>query len=158
MVFFNTKKPYLSLILPLIKIVLDTYKKYLALRGCLNFTIKYHIMARKHKQNRKNRSGVVFSTNPDFEYEYEQDEVQETLPAADQKLKVSLDRKRRKGKTVTLIEGFVGTEEDLKSLGKLLKSKCGVGGSAKDGEIIVQGDCKLKVIGLLKDMGYSKTR
>jgi translation initiation factor 1 len=115
-------------------------------------------MARKHKQNRKNRSGIVFSTNPDFEYEYEQDEVQETLAPAAQKLKVSLDRKKRKGKTVTLVEGFVGTEEDLKSLGKILKSKCGVGGSAKDGEIIVQGDCKIKVIGLLKGMGYTKVR
>lgn len=115
-------------------------------------------MARKHNQNRKKRSGIVFSTDPDFDYEYEQDDEQVTLPAAQQKLRISLDRKKRKGKTVTLIEGFVGTEEDLKSLGKILKSKCGVGGSAKNGEIIVQGDCKLKVIGLLKGMGYAKAR
>ena len=115
-------------------------------------------MARKPNQNRKNRSGIVFSTDPDFNYEYEQEDVQETLPEAAQKLKVSLDRKKRKGKTVTLVEGFVGTEEDLKDLGKILKSKCGVGGSAKEGEIIVQGDCKQKVVDLLKKMGYTKTR
>ena len=115
-------------------------------------------MARKPNQNRKNRSGIVFSTDPDFNYEYEQDEVQETLPAAAQKLKVSLDPKKRKGKTVTLIEGFVGTEEDLKDLSKILKNKCGTGGSAKDGEIIIQGDCQQKVLALLKDMGYSKAK
>ncbi len=111
-------------------------------------------MAKKNKR----KKGVIYSTNPDFEYEYEGSDEQQTLTPSEQRLKVRLDRKKRKGKTVTLIEGFVGTEADLKDLGKTLKSKCGVGGSAKDGEIIVQGDHKTRVVDLLKNMGYSKTK
>ncbi len=102
----------------------------------------------------KDRLGVVFSTNPDFNYENEDEEVEETLPPEKQKLKVSIDRKRRKGKTVTLVEDFVGTEDDLKDLAKMLKTKCGVGGSAKEGEIVIQGDFKQKVAELLKAEGY----
>ena len=98
----------------------------------------------------KERLNVVYSTNPDYNYEMENDEEQTTLPAARQRLRVQLDRKNRGGKVVTLITGFVGTDSDMKELGKLLKSKCGVGGSAKDGEIIVQGDFKQKVLELLK--------
>ena len=109
------------------------------------------------KKNKKNRIGVVYSTNPDYEYEHEEDPV-ETLPNPQQKLRVMIDRKQRKGKEVTLVTGFVGTEEDLKDLSKLLKSKCGVGGSAKNGEIIVQGNNKQKVIDLLKKEGYSQTK
>ena len=106
----------------------------------------------------KERLNVVYSTNPDYNYEMEDDEEQTTLPAAQQRLRVQLERKNRGGKVVTLITGFVGTDSDMKELGKLLKSKCGVGGSAKDGEIIVQGDFKQKVLELLKKEGYTQTK
>ena len=107
---------------------------------------------------KKNRQGVVFSTNSDFEYNFEQEESPETLPADKQILRVQLDRKNRGGKEVTLLTGFVGTDEDLQSLGKLLKTKCGVGGSAKDGEIIIQGDHRDKVLDILIKQGYTKTK
>ncbi|RLD59077.1 MAG: translation initiation factor [Bacteroidetes bacterium] len=102
----------------------------------------------------KERLGVVFSTNPDFEYDNEKDEEQETIAANQQDLRVSLDRKKRKGKSVTLVTGFVGSEEDLKALGKILKTKCGVGGTAKEGEILIQGDFRKKIIDILKGVGY----
>ncbi len=103
---------------------------------------------------KKNRKGVVYSTNPDYDYDHFEDEEAETLPPQQQKLKVMIDRKRRKGKEVTLVTEFVGTKEDLKELGKILKTKCGVGGSVKDGEIIIQGNHKEKALKLLLDMGY----
>lgn len=107
---------------------------------------------------KKKRIGTVYSTNPDFEYNYESEQEAELLPPQQQKLRVSIDRKQRKGKEVTLITGFIGPEEDLKELGKFLKSKCGVGGSAKDGEVIVQGNNRDKVVELLKAAGYSQTK
>lgn len=103
----------------------------------------------------KRRIDVVYSTNPDFNYNSEKEEIRETLSPDQQKLYVSIDRKQRGGKEVTLIEGFIGNDDDLKELGKYLKSKCGVGGTAKDGEIIVQGNFKDKVYDLLVDNGYS---
>lgn len=106
----------------------------------------------------KNRLNVVYSTNPDFGYDKEEDSEQITLPPSQQKLRVQLDRKNRAGKVVTLITGFVGTEEELKELGKLLKTKCGVGGAAKESEIIIQGDFKLKVMEILKKEGFSQTK
>lgn len=106
----------------------------------------------------KDRLNVVYSTNPDFSYEMDDDEEQVTLEAARQNLRVQLDRKNRGGKVVTLITGFVGTDNDLKELGKLLKTKCGVGGSAKEGEIIVQGDFKQKILEILKKEGYTQTK
>ena len=106
----------------------------------------------------KDRLNVVYSTNPDFNYDMDDDQEQVTLDKNKQNLRVSLDRKNRGGKVVTLITGFVGPENDQKELGKMLKSKCGVGGSAKDGEIIVQGDFKQKVIDLLIKEGYTKTK
>ena len=116
-------------------------------------------MAKKPKENDwKDRLYVVYSTNPDFKYELDDEEEQTTLQPSQQRLRVQLDRKNRGGKVVTLVTGFIGTEDDLKELGKFLKSKCGVGGSAKDGEIIVQGDFKQKVLELLKKEGYTQTK
>ncbi len=116
-------------------------------------------MAKDTKNNDwKGRLNVVYSTNPDFQYEIENTEETETLSPNQQKLRVQLDRKNRGGKVATLVTGFVGTDDDLKELGRMLKSKCGVGGSAKDGEIIVQGDFKQKVIELLKKEGYTQTK
>lgn len=106
----------------------------------------------------KDRLNVVYSTNPDFGYEKDNDDEQVTIEKNKQNLRVSIDKKNRGGKVVTLITGFTGTDNDLKELGKLLKSKCGVGGSAKDGEIIVQGDFKTKVTELLIKEGYTKTK
>ena len=106
----------------------------------------------------KSRLGMVYSTNPDFDYNTEERAVQATLPPEKQNLRVSLDRKRRGGKQVTLVAGFVGTDDDLAALGKLLKTKLGVGGAAKEGEIIVQGDFRDRVVELLQTQGYSKTR
>ena len=110
------------------------------------------------KNDWKVRLNIVYSTNPDFGYETDDNEEQTTLDKAKQNLRVSIDKKNRGGKVVTLITGFIGTDNDLKELGKLLKSKCGVGGSAKDGEIIVQGDFKTKIIVLLVLEGYTKTK
>lgn len=106
----------------------------------------------------KSRLGVVFSTNPDFKYDTPQEEVQATAEPARQKLRVGIDRRNRGGKQVTLVSGFVGSQDDLASLGKALKTKCGVGGSAKDGEIIIQGDLRDKVVKLLLEMGYTGTK
>mgnify|MGYP003419598228 FL=1 len=106
----------------------------------------------------KDRLNVVYSTNPDYQYENVEEEEAATLPKNQQKLRVSMEKKGRGGKTVTLIRGFIGTEDDLKDLSKLLKTKCGVGGSAKDGEIIIQGDFKQRIIDLLKTEGYTQSK
>ena len=106
----------------------------------------------------KDRLNVVYSTNPDYQYENIGEEEEETLPKNQQKLHVSMEKKGRGGKTVTLVRGFIGTEDDLKELGKLLKTKCGVGGSVKDGEVIIQGDFKQRIIDLLKAEGYTQTK
>ena len=106
----------------------------------------------------KDRLNVVYSTNPDYQYENIGEEEAETLPKNQQKLRISMEKKGRGGKTVTLVKGFIGTEDDLKELGKLLKTKCGVGGSAKEGEIIIQGDFKQRIIDLFKAEGYTQTK
>ena len=106
------------------------------------------------KQQSKNRVDIVYSTNPDFQFQYEEPEEHATLPPERQNLRVMLDKKNRSGKSVTLVTGFVGTQDDLSDLAKELKFKCGVGGSAKDGEILVQGDFRDKVLQLLLQKGY----
>lgn len=106
----------------------------------------------------KKRLGVVYSTNPDFKYQEEASAEEETLLPEKQRLVVRIDRRQRAGKQVTLVEGFVGTQDDLAALAKALKVKCGVGGTAKDGEITIQGDLRDKVTALLLSMGYNAKR
>ena len=107
-------------------------------------------------KNKKNRKGVMYSTNPDFEFEYENEKM-DTLSNNQQNLKVCID-KHRAGKIAVIIKGFVGTADNLKALGKILKAKCGVGGSAKNGEIIIQGDLRDKVMDILAKEGYNYRR
>ena len=109
------------------------------------------------QQVKKNRTavGVVYSTNPDYQYQYEDDgEQAETLPPSQQRLHVRMERSGRGGKTVTVVDNFVGTDDDLQDLGRTLKTKCGVGGSVKDGQIIIQGDFRERIGTLLKEYGY----
>ena len=121
-----------------------------------NSAKKYFLKAK----NKKSQSdfNFVFSTNSDFQASNDEDYTEDTLEPNQQKLRVMIDRKKRKGKEVTLVVGFEGSEDDLKNLGKYLKSKCGVGGSVKDYEIMVQGNQKEKVIKLLLEKGYSQTK
>lgn len=106
----------------------------------------------------KKKLNIVYSTNPDYEYQQDETPQEETLAKEKQSLRIKLDTKQRRGKAVTLITGFVGQQEDLDDLGKLLKVKCGVGGSVKDGDIIVQGDMRNKVLAILQKEGYNKVR
>lgn len=106
----------------------------------------------------KKRDGVVYSTNADFEFSYQEQNEQATLPARQQDLRVELDKSMRAGKQVTLVTGFIGTATDLESLGKMLKSKCGVGGSVKDGQVIIQGDHRDKILAILVKEGYRAKR
>lgn len=108
----------------------------------------------KKKNDWKDREGIVYSTNQDFGFTYQQNEEAQTLPPQQQNLKAFLDKSNRAGKQVTIIGGFVGTHEDLESLTKVLKTRCGVGGSSKDGEILIQGDVRDKVVQILTKEGY----
>lgn len=110
------------------------------------------------KKSKKNRVGVVFSTNPEYDYSFDEDMEVEDIAENQQKLRVLIDRKKRKGKEVTLVTDFVGTEESMKALGKMLKSKCGVGGAVKDGEIMIQGNQRDKIVKILLDLGYTGTK
>ena len=102
--------------------------------------------------------GVVYSTNPDFNYHRPGQREPETLAPAKQKLLVGIERRQRAGKQVTLVSGFIGKDQDLDALGKALKNKCGVGGSVKEGSILIQGDCRDKVVSILQNMGYQAKR
>ncbi len=124
---------------------------------CFNNLPIIYIVTPMSKKNKQDRNGFVFSTNPDFQFEEEQ-EVTETLAAAQQLLRVKLETKHRAGKAVTLITGFIGLEDDLQDLSKKLKNFCGTGGSAKDGEAIIQGDQRDKVLDWLLKNGYTKTK
>lgn len=112
----------------------------------------------KTEIDRKKRIGVVYSTNPDYEYSDDSQEEADTLPKNQQKLRLNMERAGRGGKTVTLVKGFVGSEEDITALSKLLKQKCGVGGSVKDGEIIIQGDHRQRLIEILKKEGFCQAK
>ncbi|MDR0725904.1 MAG: translation initiation factor [Prevotellaceae bacterium] len=110
-------------------------------------------------KERKERINVVYSTNPDYNYEYDvEEEVRESIAPAKQNLTVRLDKKQRGGKKVTLVQGFAGAEDDLKDLGKSLKTRCGVGGTVKDGEILIQGDFRDKIVEYLVKEGYKAKR
>ena len=110
------------------------------------------------KKNKSDKHGFVYSTDPNFQFQNDEENAVETLPPPQQKLKIRLETKHRGGKAVTLVEGFVGTEEDLQDLGKKLKNFCGTGGSAKDNEIIVQGDQRDKVLQWLQKNGYKNAK
>ncbi len=110
------------------------------------------------KNDWKDRLNIVYSTNPDFHYDDGTEEEEETPEKGKQKLRVSIEKKGRGGKTVTVVSGFTGREEDLKELGKFLKTKCGVGGSVKDYEILIQGEMRQRVVDLLKAEGYTQTK
>lgn len=110
------------------------------------------------KNDWKDRLGMVYSTNPDFQFVTDDEPEAETLPKNQQRLRVRIEKNGRGGKTATIISGFIGSETDLKELGKWLKGRLGVGGCAKDGEVLVQGDFKQRVIDLLKADGYTQTK
>ena len=110
------------------------------------------------KQKFKDITGILFSTDPEFNYTPESQDEMATLPPRDQNLRIWLDRKHRGGKTATIIKGFEGTTDDMNSLARMLKQHCGVGGNAKDEEIIIQGDQRNKVLKWLLDNGYSRTK
>ena len=112
----------------------------------------------KTEIDRKKRIGVVYSTNTDYEYSDDSQEESDTLPKNQQKLRLNMERAGRGGKTVTLVKGFVGSDKDINALCKLLKQKCGVGGSVKDGEIIIQGDHRQRLVEILKKEGYTQTK
>lgn len=113
-------------------------------------------MAKKNEW--KKREGIVYSTASDFDYQHGAEKEEATLPPAQQQLKVSLDKSGRAGKQVTLVSNFVGTSDDLEKLGKMLKTKCGVGGSTKDGTVIIQGDMRDKVMDVLQKEGFKAKR
>ena len=112
----------------------------------------------KTEIDRKKRIGVVYSTNPDYEYSDDSQEEADTLPKNQQKLRLNMERAGRGGKTVTLVKGFVGSDKDINALCKLLKQKCGVGGSVKDGEIIIQGDHRQRLVEILKKEGFCQAK
>jgi translation initiation factor 1 len=110
------------------------------------------------KKNKTDRNGFVFSTDPNFRFEDEEQEVKETLIPSQQKLRIRLETKHRGGKTVTVLQSFIGQADDLEDLGKKLKNYCGTGGSVKDGEVIIQGDQRDKILQWLQKNGYTQSK
>lgn len=110
------------------------------------------------KKNKSDKHGFVFSTDPNFRFESEEEESMETLAPSQQKLRVRLETKHRRGKTVTIVQSFIGLEADLEDLGKKLKNYCGTGGSVKDGEVIIQGDQRDKILQWLQKNGYTQSK
>jgi len=131
------------------------WKSALAALGATNDNVEE---SEKKDVERKKRVGVVYSTDADFDYSEDSQEGQNTLPKNQQKLRLYLERAGRGGKTVTIVKFFIGSDEDMQTLCKLLKQKCGVGGSVKDGEIIIQGDHRQRLIDILKTEGYTQTK
>jgi translation initiation factor 1 len=131
------------------------WKSALAALGATNDNVE---ASEKKDVDRKKRVGVVFSTKTDFGYSEDAEEKQKTLPKNQQKLRLNVERAGRGGKTVTLVKGFIGSDADMMDLCKLLKQKCGVGGSAKYGEIIIQGDHCQRLVEILKKEGYTQTK
>lgn len=114
--------------------------------------------AKAEKVDRKKRVGVVYSTNPYFDFDTDETAEPTTLPSQQQKLRLSIEKAGRAGKTVTLVRGFVGTSADLAQLCKLLKQRCGVGGAVKEGNMVIQGDHRQKLLEILKKEGYTQTK
>jgi len=110
------------------------------------------------KKFKSDSNGFIFSTDPNFQFQPEQEEEPETLTSNQQMLRILLDKKQRAGKSVTLITGFIGKTDDLEKLGKQLKNFCGTGGSVKDGKVIIQGDQREKVLQWLLKNGYAKSK
>jgi translation initiation factor 1 len=106
------------------------------------------------KKTLSDLGGIMYSTDPGFNYKVEEETQEEVIPNNKQDLRVTLDKKNRGGKAVTLITGFVGNDDELDKLAKTLKTKCGVGGAAKDGEVLIQGDFRDKVLAILQKEGY----
>jgi Translation initiation factor 1 (eIF-1/SUI1) and related proteins len=131
------------------------WKSALAALGATNDNVEE---SEKKDVERKKRVGVVYSTDADFDYSEDSQEGQNTLPKNQQKLRLYMERAGRGGKTVTIVKFFIGSDEDMLTLCKLLKQKCGVGGSVKDGEIIIQGDHRQRLIEILKKEGYTQTK
>ncbi len=124
----------------------------------LNHSTKNKLTMANRDNNWKDRLNIVYSTNPDFKFETDNDIIEEVLPKQQQILRIFTEKRNRGGKTVTVIKGFVGPENELKELAKYLKRYCGTGGSVKDGEIIIQGEFKQKLKVKLKEEGYINTK
>lgn len=131
------------------------WKSALAALGATSDNVE---TSEKKDVDRKKRVGVVYSTNTDFDYSEDSADEIMTIPKNQQKLRLNMERAGRGGKTVTIVKFFIGSDEDMLTLCKLLKQKCGVGGSVKDGEIIIQGDHRQRLVEILKKEGYTQTK
>ena len=138
-----------------LRLGIKTSKLFFLLSACTIFVIT---MGKNNNNDWKDRLGVMYSTNPDFNYETDDEPEQELLPPQQQKLRLRMEKNGRGGKTVTVISGFQGPQADMEALARTLKTFCGCGGSAKDGEIIIQGDFREKLKAKLLSLGYTQTK